>query len=547
MDGGSFSYYGRDVQDSVSRLQKKYWSTKQILIKKFGRKEDDSLVASDAELDAKLELFSAIYSSCVALERILENYQDRLSILSQEENAMGRFLKECGKQDKTRAGKMMTATGKSLAFTAQQRLTLRSPLIRLYQEVETYLVRAIADTESTVTKMEKSRTDYRGALLWMKEVSQKLDPDTHRQLERFRKVQGHVKKTKLVFEKLKVDTLQKVDLLSASRCNMFSHALAAYQQALLAFWEKTAQALAEVSDGFKGYQHYEFIVVKELTEPSKKLAEESGSTVEPESPSKKARAEGDADRALFYNPEWKDSPEHKVQKNAQNDAHNSTKVVAEQRLNATKNDDRKPTAPSTLLDADDDDEPLLSLENADPSDLSSILDDIFRANSAQTAPQGSFAREWENTFGQAQTQNDSSTVLEADLLGGAFEDLSLIEGAPAAATAAAKNANRFVLPSQLLSQQLAGLNVFGGTNNASSNATLKPSQPAQSAASYSNVFSLSQGNGVSTSTSAGAAGRKLPMMSKTDSSAWLGLFADLDPIANPDAMGAKKPQEERNC
>lgn len=289
MDSANFNYYGRDMQDSVSRLQKKYWSTKQILIKKFGKKEDDNLVASDADLDAKLELFSAIYNSCVALERILENYQDRLSILSQEENAMGRFLKDCGKQDKTRAGKMMTATGKSLAFTAQQRLTLRNPLIRLYQEVETYLIRAIADTEATVNKMEKSRTDYRGALLWMKEVSQKLDPDTYRQLEKFRKVQGHVKKTKLGFEKLKVDTLQKVDLLSASRCNMFSHALAAYQQALLAFWDKTAQALAEVSEAFKGYQYYEFTVVKELAEPSKKLAEESGNIGEPDSPSKKVR------------------------------------------------------------------------------------------------------------------------------------------------------------------------------------------------------------------------------------------------------------------
>lgn len=298
--GGGFTYYGRDMQDSVSRLQKKYWSTKQILIKKLGRKEDDSLIASDAELDAKLELFAAIYSSCVALERILENYQDRLSILSQEENAMGRFLKECGKQDKTRAGKMMTATGKSLAFTAQQRLTLRNPLVRLYQEVETYLNRAIADTEETVNKMEKSRTDYRGALLWMKEVSQKLDPDTYRQLEKFRKVQGHVKKTKMGFEKLKVDTLQKIDLLSASRCNMFSHALAAYQQALLAFWEKTAQALADVADSFKGYQHYEFTVVKELAEPSRKLASEAGSIAEPDSPSKKVRLSSVSPLFLFF-------------------------------------------------------------------------------------------------------------------------------------------------------------------------------------------------------------------------------------------------------
>ena len=56
------------------------------------------------------------------------------------------------------------------------------------QEVETFRRRAIADTLLTVTRMEKSRTEYRGALLWMKDVSQELDPDTCKHLDKFRKV-----------------------------------------------------------------------------------------------------------------------------------------------------------------------------------------------------------------------------------------------------------------------------------------------------------------------------------------------------------------------
>lgn len=68
------------------------------------------------------------------------------------------------------------------------RLSLRSPLSRLYQEVETFRYRAISDTWLTVNRMEQSRTEYRGALLWMKDVSQELDPDTHKQMEKFRKV-----------------------------------------------------------------------------------------------------------------------------------------------------------------------------------------------------------------------------------------------------------------------------------------------------------------------------------------------------------------------
>lgn len=62
------------------------------------------------------------------------------------------------------------------------------PLIRINQEVETFRFRAIADTMITVNQMEVARTDYRGALMWMKDASQELDPDTYKQLEKFRKV-----------------------------------------------------------------------------------------------------------------------------------------------------------------------------------------------------------------------------------------------------------------------------------------------------------------------------------------------------------------------
>ncbi|KAH8019722.1 hypothetical protein HPB51_021081 [Rhipicephalus microplus] len=59
-------------------MQQQYWATKQAFLRKIGRKEDDCITASDAELDAKLELFGAIQDSCANLLRVLENYQDRL-------------------------------------------------------------------------------------------------------------------------------------------------------------------------------------------------------------------------------------------------------------------------------------------------------------------------------------------------------------------------------------------------------------------------------------------------------------------------------------
>jgi hypothetical protein len=117
--------------------------------------------------------------------------------------------------------------------------------------------------------MESARTEYRGALLWMKDVSTELDPDAHRKLEKFRRVQAQVKQTKTRFDRLKVDVTQKIDMLAASRCNMFSHVLANYQKTLILFWTKTAKTFSAVAEAFKGYDHYEFNIIKELVDPER--------------------------------------------------------------------------------------------------------------------------------------------------------------------------------------------------------------------------------------------------------------------------------------
>ena len=70
------------------------------------------------------------------------------------------------------------------------RLALCTPLSRLKQEVATFSQRAISDTLVTINRMERARTEYRGALLWMKDASQELDPDTFKQMEKFRKVRN---------------------------------------------------------------------------------------------------------------------------------------------------------------------------------------------------------------------------------------------------------------------------------------------------------------------------------------------------------------------
>uniref|UniRef100_A0A4W6G2F1 Islet cell autoantigen 1 n=1 Tax=Lates calcarifer TaxID=8187 RepID=A0A4W6G2F1_LATCA len=425
-----YSGYSRDYldrfvqsQDSsvVNKFQQKYWKTKQTLIKVTGKKEDEHVVASDADLDAKLEVFHSIQRTCMELLKVIEQYQRRICFLSQEENELGRFLRSQGSQDKTRAGKIMQATGKALCFSSQQRLALRNPLCRLYQEVETFRYRAISDTWLTVNRMEQSRTEYRGALLWMKDVSQELDPDTHKQMEKFRKVQAQVRTTKTSFDKLKTDVCQKVDLLGASRCNLLSHVLTTYQTTLLHFWEKTSHTMAAIHESFKGCQHYEFSTLKTLQDPMDKLAKKKGK--------KKSKAE------------------------------------TEDGKKAETTDDQ---CEMKILSR-----PIQELEGEE-KDSMALLNEILGGMSVD---EGDFSREWTEVFGDSEEGTSAASGRQAE---------------------AQQKENSFFLPSQLLDQSL---------NNPQS--------------------SLSDTAGTS-----------------KDLSAWFNLFADLDPLSNPDAVGKTDTEHE---
>ncbi|XP_026139039.1 islet cell autoantigen 1 isoform X2 [Carassius auratus] len=433
----------------VNKFQQKYWKTKQTLIKVTGKKEDEYVVASDADLDAKLEVFHSVQRTCMELLKVIEQYQRRISFLSQEENELGRFLRSQGSQDKSRAGKIMQATGKALCFSSQQRLALRAPLGRLYQEVETFRYRAISDTWLTVNRMEQSRTEYRGALLWMKDVSQELDPDTHKQMEKFRKVQTQVRHTKTGFDKLKNDVCQKVDLLGASRCNLLSHVLTTYQTTLLHFWEKTSHTMAAIHESFKGCQTHE------------------------------ASALGGSDQAA----------KKKVKK--------KTKAKAEDEETSQNTDEalisiEEETLSSNLMQTGNDD----TFSSSQEKDGLSLLNEILGSSSLEDR---GFSQEWREVFG------------EDDLTGGNRADTQVSEEEPA-----------FFLPSKLLDQ-----NMNGQQSTVSGWTTAIPQNIPENSSVASQISS------------------KPPVKDTSkDLSAWFNLFADLDPLSNPDAIGRTDEEQE---
>ncbi|XP_064146084.1 islet cell autoantigen 1 isoform X4 [Loxodonta africana] len=430
----------RYAQDKsvVNKMQQKYWETKQAFIKATGKKEDEHVVASDADLDAKLELFHSIQRTCLDLSKAIVLYQKRICFLSQEENELGKFLRSQGFQDKTRAGKMMQATGKALCFSSQQRLTLRNPLCRFHQEVETFRHRAISDTWLTVNRMEQCRTEYRGALLWMKDVSQELDPDLYKQMEKFRKVQTQVRLAKKNFDKLKMDVCQKVDLLGASRCNLLSHMLATYQTTLLHFWEKTSHTMAAIHESFKGYQPYEFTTLKSLQDPMKKLVEKE------------------------------ERKKITQQESTEEGAEEPNQLISLADESQSKESSSFKTCLGPMAGAA---EP----EGTDKDDLL-LLNEIFNASSLE---EGEFSKEWAAVFGDSRLKEPAPP------------------GAPGEPDPKPQAGSGF-LPSQLLDQNMKDFQ-----------ASLQ--EPARAA---------------------------------SDLTAWFSLFADLDPLSNPDAVGKTDKEHE---
>ncbi|PSN41802.1 Islet cell autoantigen 1 [Blattella germanica] len=531
-------------KSAITKMQHHYWVTKQTVFRKLGKKEDECIVASDAELDAKLELFRSIQDSCLDLQRIIDKYQERLC---------SKFLKEAGKSDKTRAGKMMTAVGKSLSYSGQQRLTLRVPLLRLYQEVDTFRHRAIEDTMQNVYSMEKIRTEYRASLSWMKNVSQELDPDTYKQLERFRKVQGQVRRSKARFDQLKLDCLQKVDLLAAARCNMFSHALILYQNSLLQFAEKTANTFTTIANSFKGYQHYDFCVVKELAEPATKLAEQQQQQVKEE----ETPTETDKDKLLFFESEY-----HDIETETENTevTKSEDKSSLQNLLTASEQQSQDMPSSEQLLDLSTDSMPIQSTttinntittatDNISDTEksattgldlLTSSMDDFSLLNeilsSADAPAQNTgYGPQWDAVFGTQNSDNSQAmgtTPQWEAVFGGGSESSN---GDPG--TIAQDSTSSF-LPSQLLDQFTALHTIPSVKEEVSDN---------------SDITNLTAGLQVQQqqTPSASKSSTCTPVQTSKDKdkrAAWFDLFADLDPLADPDAVGRTMPgAEDRNC
>lgn len=332
-----------------------------------------------------------------------------------------------------------------------------------------------------------------------------------------------MKTSKLEYDKLKSDVIQKIDLLTASRCNMYSHVLAAYQKTLLDFWAKTSKIMSAVAESFKGYQYYEFTVIKDLAEPNRLLAEMQSSSFKDKKEDEDiiGKRETEKDDTLI---DLTDSQVHEqnlsndmIRKDENNDFNEpinalidiSDAQLDDQLLELEKLTTINPTATTTTTDGAMTDTKTISNPSNDSDNIIELLDtsiehdklfsdllssteqnsnDLFDLNRSNT-----FDADWTAAFGitsnqQVPTSTNSTTNPTA-------------------------TSNSF-LPSSLLSELLT-------LNNKTSTAKSPPSTNS----------------------------KPKPTTGKSvDQSNWLDLFAELDPLQNPDAIGKSAGAEaDRNC
>jgi hypothetical protein len=278
---------------------------------------------------------------------------------------------------------------------------------------------------------------------------------------------------------------------------MYSHALATYQKALIVFWEKTSKTMSAVAESFKGYQYYEFTVIKDLAEPSRLLAEKNSKSLATDKSKEK-------DDALININETKPITSINNNQNDPTEPVNALIDISDDQLNDQLLELEKLTTidRTSSTSANTKTENLLELSNtaAEHDKLfSDLLSPLSSANPSTDLlginDTNSFAAHWAAAFGNTSNQQQQQ------------QQISAISTEPT---------NNSFLPSSLLSELLTSMN----KNN-------KPIVPTASNNPKPKPITTTK---------------------TTDKSNWLNLFAELDPLQNPDAIGKSTGDEaDRSC
>ncbi|GAA6228942.1 islet cell autoantigen 1-like [Lates japonicus] len=273
-------------------------------------------------------------------------------------------------------------------------------------------------------------------------------------------------------------------MLGASRCNMLSHSLCTYQTTLLQFWEKTAHTMSGIHEAFQGHIPYQFTTLKDLRDPLEEITDSQKQV------DKKEKAlPSNADSLVSLDDDKTSGSASDADPALSSDGPSQNSDHGDGLLSGGP-----PHPAGTVLRPEEEDS-----ERGDMAFLKDLL-------SPGPGASDEFSKEWQDAFGMFDPPKAPPAATGA------------ASGGQAACMPSNPPSPTGFLPSQLLDHSLS--------------ATGWSTPPMFQAPPLQPPPGQNQSAQMAPSSAANAA----PGGSK-DMSAWFNLFADLDPLSNPDAIG----------
>lgn len=271
--------FDRFVEDftndsAISKFQQHYWTAKQLIYTRLGKKEDEHVTAADMEFDVKLNLFNSIKETTKCLHYSMDTLHRSYVNLNDNIRYINYLLRNNIKYEKERLRIVFEKFTHSFDIISVFNRKLINKTCKIYTDVKTFNERAVGDCLQTIEMADKSRIEYRGSLLWMKNISEELDPDANSQMNKFRTAQQVVKRCKSKLDKLKEDTEQKVELLDVSRNHLLCLLLVEYRDGFQEFYSNSIDELNNLLQQLEGIDNYEIDILKILNDPVGKVLEE---------------------------------------------------------------------------------------------------------------------------------------------------------------------------------------------------------------------------------------------------------------------------------
>lgn len=193
--------------------------------------------AEDAMMAQQMEGLKSIDTCYTRLSEIAANYKKSMDEFKEAELALSKFLDESAMRDATPVGDVMRSLAAAMKGQATHHTNkLAAPMTSLVDDFRTFNTRVVADTSTTIERMDRARLESDAYNLWLKDVESERAKNT----ERFQTVQAHASHAQQTYDRLRHDCMTKIMMVGDHRLRLTSSTLRKYHGALTSHYAHSA-------------------------------------------------------------------------------------------------------------------------------------------------------------------------------------------------------------------------------------------------------------------------------------------------------------------